>query len=242
MAETETTVLNIYEKLAAIGKPVEVLQKNKSGYGYKYVTDDAILACIKGLMRKLGVSLIPHIVPGTTKVQPYPYTKTKVTKTGDVITENVNEVLVWCDMEWHWVNNEAPDERIIVPWSMVGQQSDASQAFGSGLSYCSRYFLLKYFNVSTTEDDPDNWRSKKKNAEEQENREAAAQIIACVNEQVQAFLLEHADQRDAVAKIVKKFAKDSAGKPSSNYNLITDPVAASKLLEEIRILTGHKED
>ena len=141
-------------------------------------------------------------------------------------------------MEWHWVDNANPTDRIVVPWAMVGQQSDASQAFGSGLSYSSRYFLLKYFNISTTEDDPDNWRSKKKEAEDQENREAAAQIVAIVHQIVQAHLAEHPEAKDSVVEVIKHFAKDKAGKPCANYNNITDPVAAAQLLEELNKLIG----
>ena len=46
-------VLNLYQKLAKIRKQVEVVQKNKSGYGYKYVTDDELLAKITVGIRKL---------------------------------------------------------------------------------------------------------------------------------------------------------------------------------------------
>lgn len=56
---------------------------------------------------------------------------------------------------------------------MVGQQADASQSFGSGLTYVYRYFPLKHFGVSTVEDDPDNWRAKQREAEEAENRAIA---------------------------------------------------------------------
>ena len=59
MAET----LNLYQKLAKIRKPVEVMQRNKSGFGYKYVTDTELLAKISGLMDKYGVSLVPSVVP-----------------------------------------------------------------------------------------------------------------------------------------------------------------------------------
>lgn len=240
MAESAAS-MNIYQKLDAISKPVDVLKKNKKGYGYTYVTEDAILACIKGLMHRYSVSLIPHVVPGTIHVQPYPYQKTKATKDGQVFNENVNEVLVWADMEWHWINNENPDDRIIVPWTMVGQQSDASQAFGSGLSYSSRYFLLKYFNVSTTDEDPDNWRSKQREAEEREQREAAVKILEEVDSILQQYLAVHADRRDDVTEIVKRYAKDKAGKACANYHLITDPVVASKLLNDVIVLT-KKED
>lgn len=237
MAET----MNIYQKLAKIRKPVEVLQKNKSGYGYKYVTEDVILSKITGLMDKLGVSLIPSIVAGTTVVTPYNYTKTKSTKSGEIYEEQVNEILVNCDMQWQWVNNEKPEDRVIVPWSMVGQQTDASQAFGSGLSYASRYFMLKYFNVATSDDDPDNWRSAQKEAENAENKEVAGQIIEQVHNFVTAHLETCPNDKQEITAIVKKYAKDR-GKASANYYLIEDPIVASNLLQEITERFSEKKE
>lgn len=72
-------VLNIYQKLAKIRKPVEVIKKNRKGYGYTYVDEEEILSRITGLMGKYGVSLIPNITHGSAVVEPYHYTKTKVT-------------------------------------------------------------------------------------------------------------------------------------------------------------------
>lgn len=156
LAEAENTNMNIYQKLAKIRKPVEVLKKNRKAYNYSYVTEDEILAKITGLMEKYSISLIPHIVPGTTEMMPYTYENTKAMKDGTIYEQKTSEILVKSDMEWHWVNNDNPDDRIVVPWALVGQQADASQAFGSGLSYCTRYFMLKYFNVATSDEDPDN--------------------------------------------------------------------------------------
>lgn len=226
-------ILNIYQKLAKIRKPVEIIQKNKSGYNYKYVTEDVILSKITGLMDKLGVSLVPNIVKGTTVVEPYGYTKTKSTRDGKIYEEKVNEILVHCDMEWHWVNNENPDDRVIVPWAMVGQQADASQAFGSGLSYASRYFMLKYFNVATSDDDPDNWRSAQKEAENTENREIAAQIVEQIHSIVTAYLEKNPDKKNDVIAVIKNYAKTKGGKSSANYYDIVDPVVASNLLTEV---------
>ena len=145
---------NIYQKLAKVRKQVEVIRKNKSGYGYKYVTEDEILAKISVFMDKYHLSLVPSIQSGTTRVEPYTYKKTKTTGKGEFYEENNNEILVSADMTWSWVNNDNPEERIDVSWALVGQQGDASQAFGSGLTYSSRYFLLKYFNIATPDDDP----------------------------------------------------------------------------------------
>lgn len=231
---------NIYQKLAKIRKPVEVLQKNKSGYGYKYVTEDLILAKITGLMDKLGVSLVPTIIRGTTVVEPLHYTKTKSTKDGKVYEEQVNEVLVHADMEWVWINNDNPADRVIVPWMLVGSQNDASQAFGSGLSYSSRYFMLKYFNVATSDDDPDHWRAVQREAEDTENREISSKIIEKVHTIVVSHLEKNPDDKADVTAIVKKYAVEK-NKPSANYYAITDPNIASKLLEEIIAKCGDSE-
>lgn len=221
--------MNLYEKLAKIRKPVEVMRKDKSGYGYNYVSDAEILAKITGLMDKYGVSLIPSVSPATIRVDPYSYTDVKFDKAGKELRKTTNEVLVSADLVFRWVNNEDPTECIEVPWAMAGQQSDASQAFGSGMTYCRRYFLLHFFNVSTTEDDPDAWRSKQKATEVEQLLHQVGQSIAIHLERVPA-------DRDKVAEIVKKYAKDKAKQPTANYKLITDPDAAQRLLDELTTL------
>lgn len=162
--------MNIYQKLAKIRKQVEVMKRDAKGFNYTYTTEESILAKVTVQMDKLHLSLIPSIVPESTVVIPYSVTETKTTSKGDVYDKNVNEILVQSDMVWTWVNNDNPDERIEVPWAMVGQQSDASQAFGSGLTYSSRYFLLKYFNIATSDADPDAFRKKQKAAEAEEQK------------------------------------------------------------------------
>ncbi len=225
--------MTIYQKLAKIRKSVEVMRKNKSGYGYTYVTEEAILANITGLMDKYELSLIPGIVPGTTTVTPYYYEKTKFTKDGKQYIEKVNEILVQADSTWTWVDNTDPESCIVVPWSLVGQQSDASQAFGSGLSYCSRYFLLKYFNVSTTEDDPDNWRSRQREAEEGEAREIAAGIVEQIREYLNVFIAANPDKEKDVKKIIMKHVIEK-GKPSVNYLGIKKPEVATALFDDLK--------
>lgn len=218
MAET----LNLYQKLAKIRKPVEVMQRNKSGFGYKYVTDTELLAKISGLMDKYGVSLIPRIVPNSTSVLPYSYEKTKAGK-----TEIVNEILVHGDMQYIWVNNDNPEEKIIVDWAMVGHQGDGSQGFGSALTYSMRYFLLKYFGVATPEDDPDSWRAKQRAAEKEEEIAVAKGIIETVHGIVTEFLTKNPDKQTEVKKLVVKYVK------GGDYFKINEPVLAKKLLDDI---------
>lgn len=227
MAET----LNLYQKLAKIRKPVEVMQRNKSGFGYKYVTDTELLAKISGLMDKYGVSLVPSVVPNSTKVEPYSYEKTKGGK-----TETVNEILVHGDMKYTWVNNDNPTEQIVVDWVMVGHQSDGSQGFGSALTYSMRYFLLKYFGVATPDDDPDSWRSKQKEAAMLEEQTIAEGIINEVHNIVTNYLSSNEDKRTEVKKLVTKYVR------GGDYFKINEPVLAKKLLDDINNFITAKEE
>lgn len=224
--------MNIYQKLAKIRKNAEVIQKNKAGYGYKYVTDDELLAKITGFMDKYGVSLIPSVTSGTMSVEPYTYKKTKQTKDRDGnpiwYEENVNEVMVHGDMQYTWVNNDNPEEKIVVDWHLVGHQGDGSQSFGSALTYSMRYFLLKYFSIATPDDDPDNWRSKQKAAEAAESKAIAAQFIEQVNSLVTEYLATNPKQKETVKEFICQYVK------SGDYFKITEPNLAAKLLEDFK--------
>ena len=219
--------MNIYEKLAEVRKLVEVMQRDARAYGYNYVKEEDLLAKITVGMNTYGLTLLPGICPGTTEVSPYTYTKTKTVKNGQTYDEHVNEILVSADMTYTWVDNESGDT-IVVPWAMVGQQSDASQAFGSGLTYANRYFLLKYFQVATPNDDPDNWRSKQKEAETEQDSMVCEAIIEQIDAATQAYLATHKDDR----KNVHAFFSEYVDK--GNYKKITDPVLAARVLENFQ--------
>lgn len=227
--------LNIYQKLAKIRKQVEVIQRNKKGYGYTYVSEDEILAKISGFMDKYSLSLIPSVIHSSAVVTPYHTKKTKSTNKGEIYEENVNEVLVSADMVFTWVNNENPNERVDVPWILVGHQSDGSQSFGSGLSYAMRYFLLKFFNIATPDDDPDKWRSKQKAAGAAEDKMIAEEIIASFDTMVKEFLASNQDKTEEVKKFVAKYVK------GGNYFAITESVLASNLLADFKETFKIKE-
>lgn len=228
--------LNLHQKLAKIRKQVEVIKKNKSGYGYKYVTDEEILSRITGLMDKLGVSLYPGIAPSTLKVTPYTYYKTKFDKdTKSAYQETVNEILVQSDAFYTWIDDADPCQTVTIPWALVGQKADASQSFGSGLTYTYRYFLLKFFGASTVDDDPDNWRSKQRAAAEAEEKAIAERIIAEFDSKVKILLADDPKKADEVKKLVSKYVKNG------NYFAITEPALATKLLEEFNKKYGKEK-
>lgn len=247
MANKDIQDLMLIQKLAGIRKMVEVISKNKSGYNYKYVSEDEILARVTAGMDKYRVLLYPSIVPQTAEVSPYNYTKVKNTKDGKRIEENVNEVLVKADMTFTWINLDNPEDKLVVPWVIVGQQSDASQAVGSGLSYLHRYFLLKFFQIATPDDDPDNWRSKKLQATEEEDRAVVSVMIDEIDELVSNYLNGFKDEEELKAArtnltaVVKEHVKDKKGKPSGNYRTVTNMKIATDVLEAVKKFVGGNE-
>ena len=220
--------MNIYQKLAKIRKEVEVIQRNKAGYGYKYVSEDKLLAKISVLMDKYGLSLIPSVDSKSLQVSPYNTKKTKTLKSGELYEENVNEVLTSADMTFTWVNNDLPEERVQVPWVLVGHQTDGSQSFGSGLSYSMRYFLLKFFNVATPDDDPDKFRSEQRAASAAEEKAVTNEIINSFDAKVKEFLAANPKESDNVKKLVEKYVK------GGNYFAIEESTLAAKLLQDFK--------
>ena len=224
MAEVQT--LNIYQKLAKIRALSDVVKKEKSGYGYKYVDITAILAQITAGMKEYGVSMIPAIVPGTPSVSQNVMTNTKLDKTGKEHTTVTAEMLVSAEMTFTWVNDDNPEETIVVPWLLVGAMSDVSQSFGSACSYGLRQFLTTYFQIAQTDYDVDAFRSKQKEAAVTEEKEIAEEIIKNFDKLLKDYLSEHKDNGAEVKKFIGGYVK------GSNYFSIKEPTLAAKLLQD----------
>lgn len=192
----ERTEMNIHQKLLKIADAAGILQKTKSGYNYKYVPEEEIQAKVTAGMQKYGVMLYHSIVPGTLQVMPYTYQKTK--------DKTINEFIVHADTIYTWVNVDKPEETVEVPWVLVGQMEDASQAFGAAETYCNRYFLMKSLQLATSEADPDNYRSKQKEAENYDDEKVLA---AAVKEVVTmgSQLIKSGIAKDEVMGIVGKY-------------------------------------
>lgn len=138
------------QKLMELKKLVSIMKKDSEGHGYNYVSEESILLALNNKMIELGVKLTPRFVPGTLYSQVVNYQNAKGTPKTDVLVRSELQ-FIWKDIE--------SGETEIVDWGLLGQQADGSQALGSGLTYANRYFLLKYFNVTTSDDDPDKIRS-----------------------------------------------------------------------------------
>lgn len=218
--------MNLVQKLAKIRAISDVVSKEKKGYNYSYADITTILANITAGMKKYGVSLIPSIVPGTSEVVQNVVHNTKFDKTGKSYDQTTTEMLVKADMIFKWVNDEKPEDYIEVPWFVTGSQGDPSQALGSGLTYCTRYFLCNYFQIAQADTDVDTYRSKQKAAEASEDKAIAESIIEQFDTLLKQFLADNQDKTEDIKKFISKFAKNA------NYLAIKDPALAAKLLED----------
>lgn len=225
MAEEQ---MNLVQKLAKIRAISDVVSKEKRGYNYSYADITTILAKITAGMKKYGVSLIPQIVPGTSHVEQNVVTNTKFDKTGKAYDNTTTEMLVTADMVFRWVNDENPEEFIEVPWFVTGSQGDPSQAFGSGLTYCTRYFLCNYFQIAQSDSDVDAYRSKQKEAEASEGKAIAEEIITRFDEMLKTYLADNPKKADEVKKFISKYAKNA------NYFAIKEPNLAAKLMNDFQ--------
>lgn len=230
-----TENLNLMQKLARIRAIADVVSKEKRGYNYTYADITTILAKITAGMKKYGVSLIPQIVPGTAEVSQNVVTNTKFDKTGKAYDNTVTEMLVKADMLFTWVNDDNPEEIIQVPWFVTGSQGDPSQALGSGLTYCTRYFLCNYFQIAQADKDVDAYRSKQKEAEEEEDKAITEHIIAEFDVLLKYYLEHNPKESENVKKFISNYAKNA------NYFAIKKPALASKLLGDFKARFMNEE-
>ena len=222
----ERTEMNIHQKILKIADAAGILQKTKTGFNYKYVPEEEIQAKVTAGMQKYGVMLYHSIVPGTLQVMPYTYQKTK--------DKTINEFIVHADTIYTWVNVDKPEETVEVPWVLVGQMEDASQAFGAAETYCNRYFLMKSLQLATSEADPDNYRSKQKEAENYDDEKV---LNAAVKEVVAmgSRLIKSGIAKDEVMGIVGKYNNGNQN-PSS----IKSIEVCTAVMKEFETLAANK--
>lgn len=136
---------NLFQKLVDIRKEVINFSKDTEGYGYKYVSGSQAIAKIREKMDSLGVLLVPKMEEITNDTFTYVNSKSK----------EATDHIVKGNMSYIWINADKPEEKLEIPWKLYGAQDDISKAFGSGLTYSERYFILKFFQAPTDELDPD---------------------------------------------------------------------------------------
>lgn len=231
--------LNLHQRILKIANMAGVLQKTKEGYGYKYVPEEDIQAKVTAGLQKYGVMLYMSIVPGTINITPIHYEKYDPKLKG---LKPINEIIVSAEVAYTWTSVDDPKDTITTNWAIVGQMEDAAQAFGAGLTYGNRYYLLKQLQLATSESDPDNYRAKQHAAENYEaeaaEKAAAEELAKHVKEVVAAgskLIKEGMDKANMMAIVAKH--NNGNGNPSG----IKSIEICDAILEELKTIKVAKE-
>ena len=142
--------MNLTEKLIDIRKAVGYLQKTEKGnQGAMYVDPAVLVQKIRSKMDEVGVLLIPALKNSTVESIPSP------TKS------NPNAMAYLFRSEMLYTFMDAEGTKIEVPWFITGKHlQDPAMAGGAALTYYERYFLLKFFQIPTSKDDPEHFQAK----------------------------------------------------------------------------------
>lgn len=220
--------LSLVQKLSKIRAMSDVAVRSKNGYNYSYTDVTEILANVTAGMEKYRVSLIPVIVPGTSRINQTTIINTKIDKQGKTFDKKETEMLFTAEMVFKWVNDDNPTDTIEVPWFTTGSMPDCSQAVGSSLSYTLRYFLITFFQIAQSTNDVDDYRSKKKAVEKAEEKAVLEAIIEQIDLSVKTYLSDHQDKKDTIKSFLSKYIKNA------NYLAIKEPSLAAKLLADFK--------
>lgn len=231
-AMTETP-LTLHQKLLEIQKSVDKIVKDGKNLSDKYdfASDENVLDIFRPLMDQYHLLLIPRMVharvtEGTTK-----------SGTARFLTEIDFEML------WHDVDS---GEQLIVPWYAQGVDLAGEKGVGKAASYAEKYFLLKFFHVSTKKDDPDN-DNRTKSGELRQRGTAAAKETADFQRKAIAQMLTELSGGDAEkfkAGLISMTKSDSRGYPGvDEVSRITPaalPVVYSKFCKTYAQRTGKE--
>ncbi|WP_053032131.1 ERF family protein [Staphylococcus haemolyticus] len=178
--------LNLFQKIADVKANIDGFTKDTKGYNYSYVSGSQVLHRIRNKMIEHNLLLVP-------------YTE------NEEVTETTNakgkpEHIVKLKLTYKWINSDNPQEILEVPFFAVGQQDDVSKAHGTALTYAERYFLMKFFNIPTDEDDAD--------AKQKQERYATSsnQLKELLRQEADSFI-EIAERSNSASKYQEQIEK-----------------------------------
>ncbi|MCG1063014.1 ERF family protein [Staphylococcus epidermidis] len=191
----EKQELNLFQKIADVKANIDGFTKDAKSYNYSYVSGSQVLHRIRNKMIENNLLLVP-------KTSEENYKQIDVTrfnkKAGREIT--TSEFIVEMKLTYVWINADKPEEQFEVTFYAVGQQDDVSKAHGTALTYAERYFLMKFFNIPTDEDDAD--------AKEKQERYATSsnQLKELLRQEADSFI-EIAERSNAASKYQEQIEK-----------------------------------
>ncbi|MCG1300893.1 ERF family protein [Staphylococcus epidermidis] len=221
-----TEQLNLYQKIADVKANIEGFTKDTKGYNYSYVSGSQVLHRIRNKMIEHNLLLVP-------KTSDENYKQIEVTRFNKKASREVttSEFVVEMKLTYLWINADKPEEQLEVSFYSVGQQDDVSKAHGTALTYAERYFLMKFFNIPTDEDDAD-----AKQKQEKYNK-ASNQTVGVLKQEVLNFidLMKSLDKEVSQQQVEQKFG-------IQNYTSMTEQQAVNTISKIQNMANKYKEN
>ena len=176
----------LFKKLLDVKKAINYVKKDKAGHNYKYTKPSTLLSLINPELNKNGVFLKSEVISCEKERVTY--------KAGN---KDKEEVLFSLNIKFTFIDVET-GETDINNWYGYGMQG-FERGYGSALTYAERYFLLKYFNIPTDDDDPD---KHQKNIEASKPKELPTLEI---NTEAFDKAIEYISKGGSITAIEKKY-------------------------------------
>ena len=225
--------LTLHQKLLEIQMSVDKIVKDGKNLSDKYdfASDENVLDIFRPLMDQHHLLLIPRmvharVIEGATR-----------SGTARFFTEIDFEML------WHDVDS---GEQLIVPWYAQGVDLAGEKGVGKAASYAEKYFLLKFFHVSTKKDDPDNDNRTKTGELRQRGTQAAKETAdyqrRCITQMLTELSGGDAEKFKAgLISMTKSDARGYAGVDEvSRITPAALPAVYNKFCKTYAQRTGHE--
>jgi len=140
--------MNLHEKLLEIRKEMPHLQKDSRNdkQRFNYVSSTNVLTAVRSLMDQHRVLLIPEIENNKTQI---------------ITTDKNSVVFTELEIIMKWVDCDNITDTITCKWYGQGVDYMGEKGVGKALTYAEKYFILKFFNIPTDNEDPDADQSPK---------------------------------------------------------------------------------
>lgn len=157
--KTDFSKLNVYQKLAHVRQKAPYIQKSKRGQQYSYVGSSDVLAALNAVINQVGLILKPEIVAHQVRESHDEVWKADKVKK-EPVPKKRTTYFTELELVMTWVNIDNPSEIVACSWYSQGVDIEGEKGVGKALTYAEKYFLLKFFNIATDDDDPDKYQKE----------------------------------------------------------------------------------
>ena len=223
--------MDLFEKLLEVQESVDTLVKDGINQSdkYSYVSSDQVLETVRPKMNELSLLLVPATKAGRVHEG--------VTKSGT--TRYLTEI----EKEFIWIDCES-GETYPVPFYAQGVDLAGEKGVGKAETYAEKYFLMKFFHVGTSKDDPDNDGRTGSGEKPQRGTQAAKETAEYQRKSIAQMLDELCGKDpEKVKASVVAFTK-TAARQSAGVDGIADipqaalPIVYSKVRKTYETRTG----